>query len=43
MAYSRTRYGTGYYIYQQLVGGIPLARPLSHGTGRSRLIATCSI
>src|SRR5947208_6788823 len=26
MAYSRTRYGTGYYIYQQFVEGIPLSQ-----------------
>jgi hypothetical protein len=28
MAYSRTHYGTGYYIYHQFVDGIPLSRPL---------------
>lgn len=28
MSYSRTRYGTGYYIYQQFVPGTPLSRPL---------------
>lgn len=28
MAYSRTRYGTGYYIYQQFVPGIPLSQPI---------------
>jgi hypothetical protein len=28
MAYSRTRYGTGYYIYHQFVGGVPLSRPV---------------
>src|SRR5829696_3416089 len=27
MAYSRTRYGTGYYIYHQFVPGIPLSQP----------------
>lgn len=29
MAYSRTRYGTGYYIYHQFVPGAPLSRPIS--------------
>jgi hypothetical protein len=28
MAYSRTRYGTGYYIYSRFVPGIPLSQPL---------------
>jgi hypothetical protein len=28
MAYSRTFYGTGYYIYQQYVGGAKLSRPI---------------
>lgn len=28
MAYSRTRYGTGYYIYQQVVPGLPLSQPI---------------
>jgi hypothetical protein len=28
MAYSRTRYGTGYFIYQQFVRGANLSRPL---------------
>jgi hypothetical protein len=28
MAYSRTRYGTGYYIYHQYVRGAPLSMPL---------------
>jgi hypothetical protein len=28
MAYSRTRYGTGYYIYNQFVPGTPLSHPL---------------
>jgi hypothetical protein len=28
MAYSRTRYGTGYYIFQQFVQGIPLSQPI---------------
>ncbi len=33
MAYSRTHYGTGYYIYQQFVRGIPLSRPLQAWNG----------
>lgn len=28
MAYSRTRYGTGYYIYHQFVEGVPLSQRL---------------
>ena len=28
MAYSRTHYGTGYYIYHQFVDGIPLSQPI---------------
>jgi Protein of unknown function (DUF2961) len=28
MAYSRTHYGTGYYIYDQFVPGTPLSQPL---------------
>jgi hypothetical protein len=28
MAYSRTRYGTGYYIFQQFVPGVALSQPL---------------
>ena len=28
MAYSRTHYGTGYYIYHQYVGGAHLSRPI---------------
>src|SRR5262249_2775439 len=28
LAYSRTHYGTGYYIYQQFVPGAPLSQPL---------------
>ncbi len=35
MAYSRTRYGTGYYIYQQFVRGIPLSHPLQAWDGRT--------
>jgi hypothetical protein len=33
MAYSRTRYGTGYYIYQQFVRGIPLSQPIKSWDG----------
>ena len=29
MAYSRTHYGTGYYIYSRFVPGIPLSRPIT--------------
>ncbi len=29
MAYSRTHYGTGYYIYDLYVGGAPLSRPIT--------------
>ena len=29
MAYTRTHYGTGYYIYDRFVAGTPLSRPLS--------------
>jgi hypothetical protein len=28
MAYSRTHYGAGYYIYHQYVPGIPLTQPI---------------
>jgi hypothetical protein len=35
MAYSRTHYGTGYYIYHQYVSGIPLSRPLRAWDGRT--------
>jgi Protein of unknown function (DUF2961) len=28
MAYTQTRYGTGYYIYDQFVPGTPLSRPI---------------
>ncbi len=28
MAYERTHYGTGYYIYHQYVGGAPLSHPI---------------
>ena len=33
MAYSRTRYGTGYYIYHQYVRGANLSRPIRSWTG----------
>ncbi len=35
MAYSRTHYGTGYYIYQQFVRGIPLSQPLKAWDGKT--------
>jgi hypothetical protein len=35
MAYSRTRYGTGYYIYQQFVPGIPLSQPITAWDGQT--------
>jgi len=35
MAYSRTHYGTGYYIYQQFVPGIPLSRPIKAWDGKT--------
>ncbi|MBE3123183.1 MAG: DUF2961 domain-containing protein, partial [Planctomycetes bacterium] len=35
MAYSRTRYGTGYYIYQQFVRGIPLSQPIRAWDGET--------
>jgi hypothetical protein len=35
MAYSRTHYGTGYYIYQQYVGGANLSRPLRAWDGKT--------
>ena len=35
MAYSRTHYGTGYYIYQQFVRGIPLSRPIKAWDGKT--------
>lgn len=35
MAYSRTRYGTGYYIYQQFVRGIPLSQPIKAWDGKT--------
>ena len=33
MAYSRTFYGTGYYIYHQYVGGAKLSRPIAAWDG----------
>jgi hypothetical protein len=35
MAYSRTRYGTGYYIYHQYVRGANLSRPLRAWDGKT--------
>jgi hypothetical protein len=35
MAYSRTHYGTGYYIYHQYVPGTKLSRPLRAWDGRT--------
>jgi len=35
IAYSRTHYGTGYYIYQQFVAGIPLSQPIRTWVGTS--------
>src|SRR4029453_9876728 len=35
MAYSRTRYGTGYYIYHQYVGGANLSRPIRAWDGKT--------
>ena len=35
MGYSRTRYGTGYYIYHQFVPGTPLSQPLRAWDGRT--------
>lgn len=36
MAYSRTHYGTGYYIYHQYVGGARLSQPIRAWDGRTR-------
>ena len=33
LAYSRTFYGTGYYIYHQFVDGAPLSQPIAAWTG----------
>ncbi len=35
MAYSRTHYGTGYYIYHQYVGGAKLSAPISTWDGKT--------
>ncbi|MCA1601995.1 MAG: DUF2961 domain-containing protein, partial [Acidobacteria bacterium] len=35
MAYSRTRYGTGYYIYHQYVGGANLSQPIRAWDGKT--------
>src|SRR2546423_1127657 len=35
MAYSRTRYGTGYYIYHQFVPGTKLSRPIRAWDGKT--------
>jgi hypothetical protein len=35
MAYSRTHYGTGYYIYHQYVGGAKLSRSLTSWEGKT--------
>ena len=35
MGYSRTHYGTGYYIYQQYAGGAKLSRPIHAWDGKS--------
>ena len=35
MAYSRTFYGTGYYIYHHYVDGIPLSQPIAAWNGRT--------
>jgi hypothetical protein len=35
MDYSRTHYGTGYYIYHQYVGGVQLSQPIRAWDGRT--------
>jgi hypothetical protein len=35
MSYSRTHYGTGYYIYHQYVGGAKLSRPIRAWDGKT--------
>ena len=35
LAYSRTHYGTGYYIYQQFVRGLPVVSPLTPWDGKT--------
>ncbi len=32
MAYGRTKYGTGYYIYHQYVPGAPVSQPITSWT-----------
>ena len=41
LAYSRTFYGTGYYIYHQFVPGLPLSRPLIAWDGKTPPEPTC--
>jgi hypothetical protein len=36
MAYSRTFYGTGYYIYHQFVDGTKLSQPIRSWTTATR-------
>ena len=36
MSYSRTHYGTGYYIYDQFVGGAKLSQPIRAWNGRTQ-------
>jgi hypothetical protein len=43
MAYTRTHYGTGYYIYDQFVPGTPLSRPLQSWNKASFPTRMCSI
>src|SRR5437588_3156544 len=35
MAYSRTHYGTGYFIFHKYLPGIPLSRPIQSWDGRT--------
>src|ERR1051326_560412 len=35
LGYSRTHYGTGYYIYHQYIGGSKLSRPIQPWNGRA--------
>ncbi len=35
MAYSRTHYGTGYYIYQQVIPGTPISEPIRAWDGKA--------
>ena len=41
MAYSRTHYGTGYYIYQQYIDGARLSRPIHRGMPKRRPMPAC--